>query len=313
MSQIGYMMLAAGLGRAGYVFAIAHLIAHGFFKAGMFLGAGSVMHAMNDDVNMRRYGALRKVMPATYITFFLGYLAILGIPPFAGFFTKDGIIDAAFEKGGTSGMILGGAAMLGAAITAFYMSRLIFMTFFGEKRWDEGVHPHESPKVMTVPLWILAIGSVASGGFLILGDRFGKFLAPVVGEPEVAHKLITPYGVMTLVLVLIGVGIAWQQYGARKVPREAPQGSLVTTFARKDLYGDALNESLVMRPGQWMTRLAVFFDNKGVDGLVNGLAAAIGGSSGRLRKLQTGFARTYALSMFLGAAILVGALLLVRI
>jgi NADH-quinone oxidoreductase subunit L len=210
-------------------------------------------------------------------------------------------------------MILGGAAMLGAAITAFYMSRLIFMTFFGEKRWDEDVHPHESPKVMTIPLWILAIGSVFSGGFLILGDRFGTFLVPVLGKQEAAHKLITPYGIATLVLVLIGLGIAWQQYGARKVPREAPKGSLVTTFARKDLYGDALNESLVMRPGQWMTRLAVFFDNKGVDGLVNGLAAGIGGSSGRLRKVQTGFARTYALSMFLGAAILVGALLLVRI
>jgi NADH-quinone oxidoreductase subunit L len=313
MSQIGYMMLAAGLGKAGYVFAIAHLIAHGFFKAGLFLGAGSVMHAMNDDVNMRRYGALRKVMPVTYGTFLVGYLAIIGVPPFAGFFTKDGIIDAAFEKGGTSGMILGGAAMLGAVITAFYMSRVLFMTFFGEKRWEEDVHPHESPKVMTIPLVLLAIGSLISGGFLIVGNRFADFLAPVLGPAEVAHKLITPYGIVTLVLVLAGVGLAWQLYGSRPVPREAPKGSLVTTFARRDLYGDALNESLVMRPGQWATRLAVYFDNKGVDGVVNGLAAAIGGSSGRLRKVQTGFARTYALSMFLGAAVLVGALLLVRI
>jgi NADH-quinone oxidoreductase subunit L len=306
-------MLAAGLGKAGYVFAIAHLIAHGFFKAGMFLGAGSVMHAMNDDVNMRKYGALRKVMPITFATFLLGYLAIIGVPPFAGFFTKDGIIDAAFEKGGLSGAILGGAAMLGAVITAFYMSRLLFMTFFGEKRWEEDVHPHESPRVMTIPLVLLAIGSAFSGGFLILGNRFADFLSPVLGHPETAHKLITPYGIVTLVLVAAGVGLAWRLYGTRPVPREAPQGSPVTVFARRDLYGDAINESLVMRPGQWLTRLAVFFDNKGVDGVVNGLAATIGGSSGRLRKVQTGFARTYALSMFLGAAVLVGALLLVRI
>jgi NADH-quinone oxidoreductase subunit L len=313
MSQIGYMMLAAGLGKVGYVFAIAHLLTHGFFKAGMFLGAGSVMHAMNDDVNMRKYGALRKVMPATYLTFFAGYLAILGVPPFAGFFTKDGIIDVAFEKGGTSGLILGGAAMLGAGITAFYMSRLIFMTFFGDKRWDDDAHPHESPRVMTVPLWILAIGSVASGAFLIMGNRFGTFLAPVVGEQEAAPKLFTTYGIATLALVLVGTVIAWRMYAARPVPHAAPKGSPATTFARRDLYGDAINESLVMRPGQWLTRLAVYFDNKGVDGVVNGLAATIGGSSGRLRRVQTGYARTYALSMFLGAAVLVGALLLVRI
>ena len=123
MSQIGYMMLAAGIGKAGYVFAIAHLIAHGFFKAGLFLGAGSVMHGMNDDVDMRKYGGLRKVMPITFVTFGLGYLAIIGFPPFSGCWTKDGIIEAAFDKGGTSGQILGWLALIGAGITAFYMSR----------------------------------------------------------------------------------------------------------------------------------------------------------------------------------------------
>ncbi|GAA3963978.1 NADH-quinone oxidoreductase subunit L [Actinomadura viridis] len=314
MSQIGYMMLAAGLGPVGYAVAIAHLIAHGFFKAGLFLGAGSVMHGMNDDVNMRRYGALRTMMVITWATFGLGYLAIIGFPGLSGWFTKEGIIEAAFAKGGTTGTVLGACAVIGAAITAYYMSRVMFMTFYGEKRWDEGVHPHESPKVMTVPLMLLAVGSVFAGGFLMLGG-FSEFLAPVVGEPEEHHHFqpITVPGVATFVLMIIGAAIAWRQYGARKVPREAPAGSFVTVAARKDLYGDALNESLLMRPGQWLTRLAVWFDGRGVDGLVNGLAAGVGGTSGRVRRIQTGFARTYALSMFFGAAIIVAALLAVNV
>ncbi|WP_242891946.1 NADH-quinone oxidoreductase subunit L [Actinomadura litoris] len=314
MSQIGYMHLAAGLGKPGYVFAIAHLIAHGFFKAGLFLGAGSVMHGMKDDVNMRHYGALRTMMVITYGTFGLGYLAIIGFPGLSGYFTKDGIIEAAFDKGGTSGAILGSCALIGAGITSYYMSRVMFMTFFGEKRWAEDVHPHESPKVMTVPLMLLAVGSVFAGGFLILGG-FADFLEPVVGKPEHEHEFeaFTAPGIGTFVLMIIGVAIAWRQYGTRKVPREAPAGSFVTVAARKDLYGDALNESLLMRPGQWLTRLAVWFDGRGVDGAVNGLAAGVGGSSGRIRRLQTGFARSYALSMFFGAALVVAALLVVNV
>ncbi|MEV4251880.1 NADH-quinone oxidoreductase subunit L [Spirillospora sp. NPDC049652] len=312
MSQIGYMHLAAGLGKPGYAFAIAHLIAHGFFKAGLFLGAGSVMHATNDDVNMRHYGALRKVMYVTYGTFGLGYLAIIGCPPFSGWFTKDGIIEAAYEKGGTSGNILGTCALLGAGITAYYMSRVMFMTFFGEKRWQEDVHPHESPKVMTVPLILLAFGSVFAGGFLVLGG-FSDFLAPVIGEPEEhTFKWLTVPGAATFVLMILGAAIAWRQYAARPVPLEAPAGSFLTRAARRDLYGDALNESLLMRPGQWLTRLAVWFDNRGVDGAVNGIAAGVGGTSGRIRRIQTGFARSYALSMYLGAAIVVAALLVVN-
>ncbi|WP_396446303.1 NADH-quinone oxidoreductase subunit L [Actinomadura sp.] len=314
MSQIGYMTLAAGLGKAGYVFAIAHLIAHGFFKAGLFLGAGSVMHGMKDDVNMRHYGALRAVMVTTTVTFGLGYLAIIGFPLLSGWFTKDAIIEAAFDKGGTSGAVLGACAVIGAAVTAYYMSRVMFMTFFGEKRWADDVHPHESPKVMTVPLMLLAVGSVAAGGLLILGG-FSGFLEPVVGAPEHEHefKWLTAPGAAVFVLMIIGAAIAWRQYGARKVPREAPKGSFVTVAARKDLYGDAFNESLLMRPGQWLTRLAVWFDGRGVDGLVNGTAAGVGGSSGRLRRVQTGFARSYALSMLGGAALVVAALLVVNV
>jgi len=313
MSQIGYMMLAAGLGPAGYVFAIAHLLAHGFFKAGMFLGAGSVKHEMDDEVDMRRFGGLWKVMPITWVTFGLGYLAIIGVPPFSGFFTKDPIIDAAFGQGGTSGALLGTAALLGAGITSFYMSRVMFMTFGGERRWDEKVHPHEAPPVMTSPMIVLAIGSVAAGGFLILDNRLLNFLGPVTGVPPTSHGIWTRVGIATLVLVAIGIVIAWALYGRREVPVVAPAGNPVTVAARKDLYGDAINEGLLMRPGQWLTRLSVFFDNRGVDGLVNTVAATFGGTSGRMRRLQSGFVRSYALSMLVGAVLLVGALLLVRL
>jgi NADH-quinone oxidoreductase subunit L len=313
MSQIGYMTLAAGLGPAGYVFAIAHLIAHGFFKAGLFLGAGAVKHEMNDEVNMRRFGGLRTVMQATFWTFMCGYLAIIGVPPFSGYFTKDPIIQAAFDKGGTSGMILGGAALLGAGITAFYMTRVVLMTFAGERRWEEDVHPHEVPRVMTSPMFVLAVGSVGAGAFLILGNRFVNFLGPLTGLPPPSRGLITPPGIAALGLLVVGVAIAWAMYGRRPVPVGAPAGRFLVTAARRDLYGDAFNESVLMRPGQWLTRLSVYFDNRGVDGLVNTLAAGIGGTSGRTRRIQTGFVRSYALSMILGAALLVGALLLVTI
>jgi NADH-quinone oxidoreductase subunit L len=235
------------------------------------------------------------------------------VPPFSGFFTKDSIIEAAFDKGGTSGAILGCAAVLGALITAFYMTRVMFMTFAGERRWEEDAHPHEAPPVMTAPMILLAVGSAGAGAFLILGSRLADFLAPVTGAPPESKGLFTLPGTVTLVLVVVGVGIAWAMYGRREVPVTAPAGHFATVAARKDLYGDAVNESLLMRPGQWLTRLSVYFDNRGIDGIVNSLAAAMGGSSGRLRKLQNGFVRSYALFMFLGAVLLVGTLFVVRI
>ncbi len=309
MSQIGYMMLGAGLGPAGYAFAIGHLITHGFFKANMFLGAGSVMHGMNDEVNMRKFGGLRKYMPVTFYTFFIGYLAIIGFPLLSGYFTKDGIIETAVHHQ----PVLGWLAVLGAGITGFYMSRMVFMTFFGEKRWAEDAHPHESPAVMTWPLIILSIGSIGLGGYLVLNGTLYNFLQPAVGGegPAPHFDFASTPGLATLALVAVGAAFAWMRYGRAEVPAVQPRGSFLTTFARRDLYGDAINESLFMRPGQWLTRIAVFFDNRGIDGLVNGLAAGIGGTSGRMRRLQTGFARTYALSIFIGAALLTGALLLV--
>ncbi|MBI3224465.1 MAG: NADH-quinone oxidoreductase subunit L [Mycolicibacterium cosmeticum] len=314
MSQIGYMVLAAGLGPAGYAVAIMHLLAHGFFKAGLFLGAGSVMHGMNDETDMRRYGGLRAYMPVTFVTFGLGYLAIIGVPPFAGFFSKDAIIETAFAAGGARGWLLGGAALLGAGITAFYMTRVMLMTFFGEKRWAPESKPHESPGIMTAPMIVLAIGSVGAGALLAIGGTLTHWLEPVVGSHE-AHGSV-PVWVMTVVtlsVVSIGVGVAYRMYALRPIPETAPRGSALTTAARADLYGDRFNENTFMRPGRQLTEGLVEIDDDAVDGATRGLAALIGGASQRMRSWQTGFARSYALSMLGGAALVIGAFLVVRV
>ncbi|MFI7244700.1 NADH-quinone oxidoreductase subunit L [Streptomyces qinglanensis] len=318
MSQIGYMILAAGLGPIGYAFAIMHLVTHGFFKAGLFLGAGSVMHGMNDEVDMRRYGGLRTHMPVTFVTFGLGYLAIIGFPGLSGFFSKDQIIEAAFGKGGTEGWILGAVTLLGAALTAYYMTRVMLMTFFGEKRWQPDAegrepHPHESPKIMTIPMIVLAFGSVFAGGLFKAGDTFVDWLEPVTafehGHSPVSATAVTASTIVSLVL---GVGVAWFQYGRKPVPAVAPRGSLLTRAARRDLLQDDFNHVVLVSGGTHLTRSLVYVDNKVVDGAVNGTAAGFGGLSGRLRRLQNGFARSYAVSMFGGAAVLIAATLLMR-
>jgi NADH-quinone oxidoreductase subunit L len=315
MSQIGYMMLAAGLGPVGYAFAIFHLLNHGFFKAGMFLGAGSVMHGMDDQVNMRGFGRLSGAMKITWITFGVGWLAILGVPPFAGFWSKDKIIEAAFIGEGWRPWIFGFAALIGAGVTAFYMSRLFFMTFHGKRRWPKEAHPHESPKTMTIPMIILAVGSAFLG--LILGPTgaIQSWLEPVVGvsaegeSPVIAVPVLTT---LTLLVVALGLGLAWMRYWRDEVPVVAPVGSLLTRAARKDLYQDDVNEAVLMRPGLHLTRALVFFDNKGVDGAVGSLAALVGGSSGRLRRIQNGFVRSYALTMLAGVVVLLGAVWVVQ-
>jgi NADH-quinone oxidoreductase subunit L len=311
MSQIGYMMLAAGLGVAGYAFAIFHLLTHGFFKANMFLGAGSVMHAMDDDVDMRHYGALRKAVPVTFLTFAMGYLAIIGFPGFSGFWSKDKIIETAFGENFWVGL----AALAGAGITAFYMTRLMILTFLSEKRWEPGVHPHESPKVMTVPLVVLAALSVL-GGLLLLGDWIVDWLTPVVGHAE-HHELPLPaiaYTLIVVAVVAVGVAVAWLFVAKRDIPREAPQKvSFVTRAARADLYGDAANEALLMRPGNNLVEGLVTFDDDYVDGVVDGTGKAAMGMSGTFRRIQTGYVRSYALSVFAGALLVVCALLAVNL
>ncbi len=316
VSQIGYMFLAVGLGSGVYSIGIMHLLGHGFFKAALFLSAGSVMHAMNDRINMRRLGGLARVMPITYLVFVCGYLAIIGFPGATGFWTKDKIIEAALDKGGTSGWILGLTALIGAGITAFYMTRALVMTFHGERRWEDDAHPHEAPRIMTWPMIVLAVASLIGGYLMIYGGGLQHWLTPSVG-PSVEEGVHTVSPVvltlLTLLVVALGVGGAWVAFGTRPVPATQPVGvSPVTTAARNNLYADAVNEAAFERPGLWLTRALVYFDSRGVDGVVNGLAAAFGGGSSRLRRLQTGFVRSYALSMLAGAVAVVAVLLAVR-
>ena len=312
MSQIGYMILGAGLGPAGYAFAIMHLLTHGFFKAGMFLGAGSVMHGMNDQVDMRRYGALRKFMPITFATFGLGYLAIIGVPPFAGFYSKDAIIETAFNAGGVKGILLGSTALLGAAITAFYMTRVMVLTFTSKERWEDDQHPHESPLLMWIPMAILAIGSVTTGFLFTRGHALVHWLTPVVGERAEGGKVLLQPAVVSglaLVAVIIGVAIAVSKYQLGKVDSVAPQNvSVFTRIARKDLMQDSFNEAVFMKPGQALTALLVKGDDKVIDGAVRGIAATALGTGSTLRRTQTGFARSYAAFILIGAIVLIAAI-----
>ncbi|HEY0237585.1 MAG TPA: NADH-quinone oxidoreductase subunit L [Friedmanniella sp.] len=329
MSQIGYMILAAGLGPVGYAFAIFHLVTHGFFKAGMFLGAGSVMHGMDDSTDMRHFGNLRKYMVVTWATFGLGWLAILGVPPFSGFWSKDKIIEAAFvvpDGGGVwRAWVFGLVALIGAGITAFYMSRLFFLTFHGKARWvheetggREGYpqrHPHESPKLMTIPMIVLAVGSVALGFVLQLGGGFTTWLEPVTGHVA-EHDPVLPALVIqlvTLLAVAIGLALAWRQYGALPVPQTAPAGSVLTRAARADMYQDAVNDAVLVEPGRHLTRSLVFGDRTVVDGAFTGLGRLTVGIGELVRKLQTGYVRQYAATMLLGLVILAVVVLAPRI
>jgi NADH-quinone oxidoreductase subunit L len=313
VSQIGYMFLGVGLGGAAFSLAIIHLLAHGFFKANLFLGAGSVMHGMHDQTDIRRFGGIWRFMKITWATFGLAWLAIIGIPPLSGFFTKDPIIESAFNHEGWQGWVLGTAALVGAGLTAFYMTRLFILTFHGPKRWTEDIkEPHESPPVMTIPLILLAVGSVAAGA--LMATPVVEWLTPVFGEHEesTAHIGAVTVTVMTVAITVIGAVIAWLLFRNGTALQEEPAGPVVTA-ARNNLYADAFNEAVFEMPGKYLTRALVYFDNKGIDGLVNGLAAVVGGGSGRMRRLQTGFVRSYALSMLGGAVLVVAAFLLVRL
>jgi NADH-quinone oxidoreductase subunit L len=314
VSQIGYMFLGVGIGGGAYALAIIHLLAHGFFKANMFLGAGSVMHGMHDQVDIRRFGGLSKYMKYTWLTFMMGWLAIIGIPPLSGFFSKDPIIEAAYSRGDWTSWLFGTAALLGAGLTAFYMTRLYVLTFHGPERYTEdNKHPHESPLIMTIPLMLLALGSIVAGFLLSRQSAIPQWLEPVTGEGEhspVMNKYVI--STLTLVLSVAGAGLAYALFRRGTALQEQPAGAVVTA-ARRNLYTDAFNEAVFERPGIYLTRALVYLDNRGIDGIVNGIAAGVGGSSGRLRRLQTGFVRSYALSMLTGALLVVGAFLAIQL
>ncbi|MEV2236586.1 NADH-quinone oxidoreductase subunit L [Micromonospora sp. NPDC049891] len=315
VSQIGYMFLGVGLGGAAYALAIVHLLAHGFFKANMFLGAGSVMHGMKDQVDIRRFGALRKYMKITWLTFGAGWLAIIGMIPFSGYFSKEPIIAAAFEREGWTAWLFGGAAVLGAALTAFYMTRLFVLTFHGPKRWTEDIeHPHESPPLMTIPLVLLGIGSLGAGWLLATSVPDWLTTTAGLGTAEAHHDAVLPHWaivVLSLGVTVLGAGLGWFLFRNGTATSPQPAGVLVTA-ARKNLYTDTVNEAVFEKPGIFLTRALVYLDNRGIDGLINGLAAGVGGGSGRLRRLQTGFVRSYATSILTGALLVVAAFLAVQ-
>ena len=305
MSQIGYMILATGLGPIGYAFAIMHLLTHGFFKASMFLGAGSVLHGMKDEVNMRKFGGVGKFMPITALTFGLGYLAIIGVPPFAGFYSKDKIIETAFNAGGIKGITLGLATLLGAMITAFYMTRVVILTFFGNERWGHKDEPHESPALMLIPIGLLSVGSIASGFILSKGEGLVHWLEPVVNPLKEHHaeEFLPPIVVsaMTLLVVIIGVSIAVVKYRGDQLAIAPAKVSLLTKAARRDLFQDDLNEVVFMRPGQSLVSNLLNLDYLIIDGLVRAVGSVSITAGSKLRTLQNGYVRSYALMTVIGA------------
>ncbi len=323
MSQVGYMMLGAGLGPVGWTFAIFHLLLHGFFKSLMFLGAGSVMHSMNDEVDMRRYGALRKVMKVTWLTFMAGWLAILGIAPFSGYWSKDRIIEAAFATGNFGNMdapwmgwVFGLTAMAAAGITSFYMSRVFFMTFSGKARWPKDVEgapvqPHESKPVMTVPMIILAFFALFLGLLLSINDIFFTWLTPAVGE--VVHKdpVMSEWAIQlgTLVLVLIAAFIAWSIYAKKPVPETAPTGNAFVRAAREDFYQDQFNQAVFEAPSVATMQAVTVTDKHVIDGSVNGLGWLTRKLGRLLAATETGYLRSYAAYMLVGVVVILAIVL----
>ncbi len=346
ISQLGYMFLAVGSG--AYVAAIFHMITHAFFKALLFLGAGSVIHGMHDEQNMKRMGGLRKWMPITSATFIVAWLAIAGVPPFAGFWSKDDILANAWDKS----PILWLVGVVTAGLTAYYMSRQVFLVFFGEERWKTAAHerteadavaepehepaaaaaggkdmaavsagdashgghrefkPHESPATMTFPLVVLA-ALAAVGGLLSL--PFGSlhpletWLEPVFGDR--LHQLSLSgssqlaYALGTVVLALVGIAIAYLIYLGHKVREE----SVEPTVLRRAWYVDPVYAAVIERPGRMLSNwCAYFLDAKVIDGAVNGVAALVRGGGSRLRAVQSGYVRNYALAVASGAVLIVG-------
>jgi NADH-quinone oxidoreductase subunit L len=315
VSQLGYMFLACGVG--AFVSGIFHLMTHAFFKALLFLDSGSVIHGMHGEQDMRKMGALKKKMPITYKTYFLATLAIAGIFPFAGFFSKDEILFFSLVDGGISYWLV---ATIAAFITAFYMFRSVFMTFYGEPRWDHHVHPHESPPLMTVPLMVLAVLSVVGGlvGFPIIegAHKFKEFLAPSItlAKPEVHHSATFEIIMMLFSMAVAGAGIftAYRMYIVKpetpdKVVKKYPT---IYEWVFNKYYVDELYDATVVEPiKNGSNFLWTGFDVKVVDGAVNGSASVVAWLSGRLRTLQSGFLSNYALAIFLGVTIIVGYLL----
>jgi NADH-quinone oxidoreductase subunit L len=304
ISQLGYMFL--GVGAAAYSAGIFHLTTHAFFKALLFLGAGSVIHAMGGEQDLRRMGGLARIMPGTAITMIIAWLAISGIPPFAGFWSKDEILTSVFARGGLW-VVLWAVGLLTALLTAAYMSRMMYLTFFGERRWEEGVQPHESPKVMVLPLAVLAVASLV-GGLVNTPWRLGleHFLDPVFAavKPTVPGEgpIQVVLAVVSASVALAGILLATVFYLWRR--RSAEEGGIWAAL-RGGYYLDDLYARVLVGGGGAVSRFAAStIDQKGVDGLVNGVGALTTLVGRKLRPLQSGFVRSHSLGLLVGAVAL---------
>ena len=337
ISQLGYMFLGVGVG--AYSAGVFHLMTHAFFKGLLFLGAGSIMHALSGELDIRKMGGLRKKIPVTFWTFLIATLAIAGIPGLSGFFSKDEILWQAFSSS-HGHFLLWLVAAVAAGMTAFYMFRALFMTFWGECRADEHVkhHIHESPMIMTVPLMVLGVASVI-GGYVgiphVLGgaNHVHEFLAPVLGggaEPAKAHagiSLITQAWAsggetgghsatlellmmaVSVIIALIGIGIAYLFYvknpALPKMLAERQKGLYQLVFNK--YYVDEIYQALFVNSLKNLgTGLWRGFDDFVIDGTINGVAYLVGWVSGVMRKVQTGFVQNYAFAMIIGGIVLLG-------
>jgi NADH-quinone oxidoreductase subunit L len=318
VSQLGYMFLACGVG--AYSAGIFHLMTHAFFKGLLFLAAGSVIHAMGGEQDMIKMGGLRKKIPVTYWTMLIATLAIAGIPGFAGFFSKDEILEAA-QSGPHANLILWLLGVVGALITSFYMFRLVFLTFFGKARYDEHkVHVHESPSNMTVPLMILAFLSIFGGWFAAPkliggGDYFEKFLAPVFAASEAvpppgesvapATALVHALTGWPVIVGALGLLLAWYFYIKRPdIPKKMAQSAhALYLLLLNKYYVDEIYAAVIVRPLLWISTNMLWHvvDEGAIDGIVNGTATVARESGSQARKLQSGNTRSYASWVILGA------------
>ena len=318
VSQLGYMFLAAGVG--AFSASIFHVMTHAFFKALLFLGAGSIIHGMHEEQNIQKYGGLKKYMPKTYISFFIATLAITGVPGFAGFFSKDEILWSAYANGGFIYWLIGAVTAL---FTAFYMFRLVSLTFYGKERFDSNhIHPHESPSVMTIPLMILAFLSIV-GGYVGLpkvfagehGNLFELWLQPIYAPAMYklsmygSHSSLEEILLMTVsvALVLCGIYFAYHVYTKNPKIAENISGKLKGFYNLlfNKYFVDEIYEAAVVRPIQKGSErfLWKFTDNIIIDGTVNGAAKIINKVSGVVRKIQTGVVQSYAAIMVVGIAL----------
>ena len=330
VSQLGYMFLAVGVG--AYVAAIFHMIAHAFFKALLFLGAGSVIHGMDGEQDMRRMGGLRKFMPLTAATFMVGWLAIAGVPPFAGFWSKDDILLFAWGSGAAGGKALWAIGLVTALLTGYYMSREVFMVFFGEPRWraepepqpasvgaaaneldletDEHAHgePHESPWLMTAPLVVLAVLSIVGGVInLPFNDDvhfLEHFLEPVLGANE-AEIAVSTGAKVALAAVAIGAGLVGIALASAVYLRHRVRAIEPEVLAHAWYYDEEVT-AFMGGPGRKSFDAIAWFDVHIIDGAVNGVATLVRGVGRRLRPLQSGFVRSYALGVTIGVVVVLG-------